>query len=514
MILDDGESVTAGGGPRATLDDIFRQAAVRHPKAMALLDSRDRARVADGAPRRLSYAEADRLASALAARLRGLGLPIDTVVATHLPNTVESIVTMLGILRAGMIVAPLPLLWRKADAISALGRVGAKALITSTRIGAVSHGELAIQMASELFAIRQIFAYGNDVPDGVVPLDDLFTTDKQEPPPPVTRAGNPAAHVAAITFDVTGDGIVPVPRNHAQLIAGGLGPLLEGRIALDATMLSATPISSFGGIALTLLPWLLSGGTLALHHPFDLAAFTAQRRALHCDALVVPGSLVAPLVEIGELDDDDLKTVLSLWRAPERLSETARWRGKATLVDVTTFGEIGLTAARRDAGGRFVPFSIGAIGAPRELRNAVPIVEIGRNADGMLALRGPMAPLDAFPPGITSGREPHFKVSADGFVDTGYACRLDADEKTLTITSPPAGIAGVGGYRFITHALDVLMAELAADASLFALPDAFTGQRLAGTAPDRAMVAAKLAERGTNPLVAGAFLPRGPAIAA
>ena len=139
MILGGNESVTESGGPRATLDDIFRQAAVRHPRAIALLDPRDRMRATDGAPRRLTYAEVDRLATALAARLRGLGLPIDAVVATQLPNTVESVVTMLGILRAGMIVAPLPLLWRKADAVVALGRIGAKALITSTRIGAVSH---------------------------------------------------------------------------------------------------------------------------------------------------------------------------------------------------------------------------------------------------------------------------------------------------------------------------------------------------------------------------------------
>ena len=46
------------------------------------------------------------------AKLRGLGLQTDAVVAMQLPNTVESIVTFLGVLRAGMIAAPLPLLWR------------------------------------------------------------------------------------------------------------------------------------------------------------------------------------------------------------------------------------------------------------------------------------------------------------------------------------------------------------------------------------------------------------------
>ncbi len=47
-----------------------------------------------------------------------------------MPNTVDSVLTLLGVLRAGLIAMPLPLLWRRADAVAALSRVGAKALIT------------------------------------------------------------------------------------------------------------------------------------------------------------------------------------------------------------------------------------------------------------------------------------------------------------------------------------------------------------------------------------------------
>ena len=54
--------------------------------------------------------------SAIAARLRALGLHTDAVVGVQLPNTVESVLTILGVLRAGMIAAPLPLLWRRGAA--------------------------------------------------------------------------------------------------------------------------------------------------------------------------------------------------------------------------------------------------------------------------------------------------------------------------------------------------------------------------------------------------------------
>src|SRR5499426_346109 len=127
-----------------TLDDLFRRAGVRHPHALALADPPNRDAFAGGAPRKLSFAQADHAISACAARLRGLGLQTDSIVAMHLPNMVESIVTFLGVLRAGMIAVPLPLLWRKAEIRSALGRVGAKAIVTCCRIGTDEQAEIAM----------------------------------------------------------------------------------------------------------------------------------------------------------------------------------------------------------------------------------------------------------------------------------------------------------------------------------------------------------------------------------
>ncbi len=144
----------------------------------------------------LTYAEADRVVSAIAGRLRRMGLPTDAVVGIQLPNIVENILTMLGVLRAGLIAAPLPLLWRRADAVTALARVGAKALITCGRVGNFDHGQLATRVAAEVFSIRYVCGFGEDLPDGVVPFDDLFTAAKLDPVPPLERDGNAAAHLA------------------------------------------------------------------------------------------------------------------------------------------------------------------------------------------------------------------------------------------------------------------------------------------------------------------------------
>src|SRR5258708_5335294 len=182
---------------KATLGDLFRGALARRPHAIALADPADRADFTDGMPRRLTYAQADRAIAALAARLRGFGLPTDSVVAIQLPNTVESVIALLAVMRAGLIAAPLPQLWRHADAAAALSRVAARALIGCQRIGDTVHGDLAMHIAMETFTIRFLCGFGDNLPDGVVPIDDIFASGTE--PPPIERYGEAADHVALVT---------------------------------------------------------------------------------------------------------------------------------------------------------------------------------------------------------------------------------------------------------------------------------------------------------------------------
>ncbi len=90
--------ILGAGGHGPTLDDLFRRAGVRHPQANALADPPDRARIDGSSPRALTFTQADRATSAFAARLRGLGLQADAIVGLQLPNTVESVIALLGVL--------------------------------------------------------------------------------------------------------------------------------------------------------------------------------------------------------------------------------------------------------------------------------------------------------------------------------------------------------------------------------------------------------------------------------
>jgi hypothetical protein len=514
MIL--GDSATAAatqqGQRRLAIDEIFRRSASKHPEKLALVDPPNRNAFTDGEPRRLTYGEADRMVAAIAGRLRSMGLSSDTVVGIQLPNVVENILTVLGVLRAGMIAAPLPLLWRRADAIAALGRVGARALITCGRVGRFNYCQSAMRIASEIFSIRYVCGFGQRLPDGVVPFDDLFAAERLDPIPPLDpeRQTSAAAHIGLITFDSGAAGIVAVARSHLETIAGGLAVTLESRLAQGASLVSTLAPSSFAGTSLTLMPWLLTGGTLCLHHPFDPRVLAQQRREQACAAAVLPGAVALRLGQAGAFAAEDGGTVIGAWSAPAHLATSPAWREpKAALVDVAIFGETGLVAARRGAGGRPAPMPSGPIAVPRDSPGGIVVAELIRTPAGTVALRGPMVPRRAFPPGIERSGLPHFAIDALGMVDTGYGCRIDSGAGGLVVTGPPPGLVSVGGYRFALRELREAVGKIDSAATLAALPDPVIGQRLIGNAEKRDVVRAALNAVGVNPLVAAAFRDRG-----
>lgn len=507
------QMATAGSAGRATLDDMFRRAVSRRPDAVALIDPPDREAAVGGSPRCLTYAEADRMISAIAGRLRRMGLQTDQVVGFQMGNTVESILTLLGILRAGLIAAPLPMLWRKADAVAALSLVGARALIAGGRVGDVDLPELAMHIAAEVFPIRYVCGFGRNPPDGVVAFDDLYSSDKHDPVHAIERTVNPAAHVAVVTWDVGPDGIIPVARTHFELLAASLAVVLESRIEQGAKVLSSLATASFAGLATTVVPWLLVGGTLSLHHAFDATAFAAQCDGGQQGHVIVPGPLAARLAEASILTKrNGLKSAIAVWRAPERLAAAPLWREQAVgLADAHIFGEAGLVIARRGANGKPASIGFGSVTAPRGAPGAVLVAELSRTDAGTVAIRGPMVPRFAYPPGAERGEAPFFKVGDDGYVDTGYTCRVELDTRAMVVTGPPPGIVSVGGYRFALRDLQDLTARIEPGSTLAALPDTLTGHRLAGGAGSRETMQEALAERGLNPLVVGAFRDRRPA---
>ncbi|MDB5653653.1 MAG: acid-CoA ligase [Tardiphaga sp.] len=497
--------VTSAPNASPTLDGLFQRVLGRQPEALALVDPADKMRVTATAPKRLSFAQAERAIAALTAHFIEYGLPTNSVIAVQMPNTVEFVLTLLAAHRAGLIVALLPQLWRQADLTIALNRSGARAIVTCSRIDGVSHADLAMNAAAEAFSIRYVGGFGNDLPEGMVSLDDVMTAGFAEP---VAVAAD-ARRAAIVTFDVTADGFRAVPRSHLHLISGGLSVFLESGLPQGATLLSATLPSSFASLASSLVPWLLSGGVLALHHPFDADVLEREINASACDVLVAPAPLAQRLAECGLLDRTlTLRHVLGLWRAPEQVATSARWNHpQADFTDLYLFGEAGLFGARRAADGLPATIMPGSHGAPRAVATSSIAGEILITPKGTLGLRGPMIPAVAYAETAEAGNSLVAGKAID-YVDTGFAARLDRSTGAICITAPPTGIMAVGGYRFLSQDLSEWAKRLGQNAMLTALPDRLSGYRLAGRASDNARARDAFTELGLNPLMVEAFRDR------
>jgi AMP-binding enzyme len=487
-----------------TLDILFQRILARRPGALALLDPLNKQRITGQMPKRLTYRDADRAISALAAHFVESGLPANSIIAVQLPNTIEFALTVLAAHRAGLVVALLPLLWRQTDLVAALNRTAARAIVTASKLDGIDYAELAMNAAAEAFSIRHVCGFGEDLPDGMASLERALAN-----PSTARRAVVQDGRKAAmVSFDVTAEGFRPVPRAHLGLIAGGLALSLESDVPPGATMMSAFAPSSFAGLASSLVVWLLSGGTLALHHPFDSDVLEQQISEQACDTLIAPAQLA---LRMGELDLaarlPSLRHVIGLWRAPEQVASSPAWvAGNASLTDVYLFGEAGLFGARRVGDGAPTPIMPGPHGAPRELQGSSIAGEILITPRGTLGLRGPMVAVAAYAPASPPGDA--LTQTPRDYVDTDYAARLDRSSGAICITAPPSGVVAVGGHRFLSQDLAEWARRLGQGALLTALPDRLSGHRLAGRASDNARAREALAELGLNPLMVEAFRDR------
>lgn len=477
----------AGG---VSLDALFRANAVGRPELIALADPPNREGFTDGPPRRLTFDQTNLAVERLAQKMQAIGLPTGSVVAVQLPNIVESIVALLAIMRAGLIAAPVPMAWRRSDLVAALGHVEPKALITLARLDEERPAKTACEVAAELFSLSFPCAFGEEVPDGVIPLE----LDISEPAPgesPLAPSLAPG-EFTIVTFDATSGGFFPVGRGDPQWLAIGLSALLEARIDSGDAIISTLPPNSLAGIGGAVVPWLLSGGTLELVHgpavPPIPAGEKGRRRHLLGPASAIP-ELVAKL-------QGSVASCIAVDRQPGGRNYNYSSVPTERMVDFTIFGETGAVALRRRDPEEPRSIPLGAISAPSEPRGG-PIVLETEVADGELLLRGAMIPRSPFPAGPTANA---LKFRDDGFAHTGFRCRRN-DDGGFVVVSGPDGVVTVGGLRFGLDDLRSRFSSAVANVRVASVKDPLLGERLHIETDNPPAAAAALRAAGHSPLV-------------
>lgn len=269
---------------------LFAAQAQAHPERLAVSDPPNRAELMHGDAKALSYAVLHAQAQTLARQWSALGIGRGDVVVVQLPNCVESVVALLAAARLGVIFSPVPVPYREHELRHVISTARPRALLTAAHIDGHAHAAMAQALATP-HAGLQVLAWGQALQAGVVSLDEWPDPggDLADPPDP----GTPLTLCWTSGTEGLSKGVV---RNHTQWLCLTQAVLDAASLTDGAVLLNPFPMANMAAYVGFVLPWLYTGGTLLLHHPFALPVFVAQLSSRAIDFTAAPPALLSLLL--------------------------------------------------------------------------------------------------------------------------------------------------------------------------------------------------------------------------
>ncbi|MDH3581749.1 MAG: acyl--CoA ligase, partial [Hyphomicrobiales bacterium] len=287
-------------------DSLLRQAATSSPEVIAFADPPNRADFGIGPAQRVTFAEADALATRVAAGFADHGLEAGDTIAFQLPNTWESALIMIAAWRARLIAVPMPMMWRLNELHHAVAQIDPKAIITVGRFAGHDHAATMREAAAQHISVRYIFGLGAELCDGITPINDWLESDPRgEADVQTVRAGS-ANDVALMTWAASTSGVHPVPRTHAELLAVGRVAVAALQLTNADVLLNAYPLTGIAAVAGQLIAAMLTSAPLNFHLPFDYDTFVTQLREERVSYTAVPAPVIAALAERGDMAEPGL----------------------------------------------------------------------------------------------------------------------------------------------------------------------------------------------------------------
>lgn len=488
------EFIAKGWWGSQTLVDLYNSNAETSPDRTAVVDPENRPTIDGQEPRRFTYRELDFEVSRAEERFASLGLSPGDIVAFQLPNIVEQVALYLAAMRQGLIISPFPIQWRDHELKDVLNFVGAKVVVTSEAIRDFAHAELLVALKSKIPALETVVVIGARAPAGAV----LFTDIDEKPAQPFTPHIDDAVTICWTSgTEARSKG---VPRHHNHWLSAGIASVDAARLENGCVILNPFPFINMAAIGGTFVPWLLTGGTLVQHHPFDLPTFLQQIAQERVNYTVAPPALLTMLLkQDGLLDKVDLSSLKSMGSgsAPLPPFMVKEWQEKYGLPVINIFGSNEGTCLFSgvddvpdpEERARYFPrFGVKGLEWPARIADRIEtkLVDLSTGdaitkpgEPGELLLKGATV-FDGY---FRIGEEgaPTSPFDADGFFHTGDVFQIaGTDNRFYQFVERAKDIIIRGGMNISPSELDVLLTAhpSVAEAAVVGLPDAIMGERV------------------------------------
>ncbi|MFF4739562.1 beta-ketoacyl synthase N-terminal-like domain-containing protein [Streptomyces sp. NPDC001262] len=474
------DTTTDGPGP-TTLPQVFAAAADAHGDAPAV--------VGCGEPRSWSQWHAE--SRALAAGLQSFGIGVGDVVAVHLPNCREFVVTHTAAAEAGAVLLPLHPAYGERDLLTLMRRAGARVLVLPADHRQVDGVALGRRLLDRVDALELVLLVGETRPVApaeagragrdarIVPYDALVAAHRLASPRRVELTAE-MPFVLVPSSGTTSDRPKLCLHSHGTLLSNAATVALDGGVSGGDTIVSASPFTHLFGLLSVHLA-LLTGCRQGLLPQWDAEAFRALAHRAEANVLfAVPAQLrdlAAALrgdrAVAGRLRLREVRTGGAAVPGP-LVADMRRLTG-ATVIVQWGMSELGAGTVTRPADPPET--AVGSIGRPLSGCDARVVDDTGalchEGVTGELQYRGPHMFL-----GYLGDRERTREAfTADGWLRTGDLARRNADG-TLTHRGRDAEVINVGGVKVSASDIETLLGDLPQFAGLAvtARPDARLGQ--------------------------------------
>ncbi|MBF6327743.1 class I adenylate-forming enzyme family protein [Nocardia transvalensis] len=477
-----------------TLPQLLRQRAAATPHAPAITDPANLADLTGAAPRTATWREFHDYTADLAAVLLAHGIRQGDPVAVLLPNSIALVATYCALWRLGAVATPMPASYRRHELSGIVAATDAVAIVTT---GMLAERRPAIEALEVADGRRTVFAFGPEIPEGAVTIDDFGAADRNRVADYESRLTVTVNDRVTVCW-TSGTEAAPkgVPRCHGDWLAIGRGAQDGLHITSDSVLLNPFPLVNMAGFAASLLPWLLIGGHLVQHQPLDLPVFFAQIARHRVTHTSMPPALLTML-----LDNETLRAradLSSLRRvgsggAPLPPTVVRRWQEELGIEVVNFFGSnegvclLGSPADIPDPtlraqhlpryGAPGVRWSTG-LADSTEVKLVDPATGsqvTDQGGRGELRLRGP-AVFGGYLPG-TAASDP---FDEDGFLCSGDVFELcGPDGRYLRFVDRVKEIILRGGMNIAPAEIEALLIDhpAVADIAIVGYPDPVLGER-------------------------------------
>lgn len=475
----------AGVWGDVTLLDRFDDVAAGQPDRTAVVDPPNRPELVGGAPERLTYAEFHSRVDAIAADLRDRGVGKDDVVVVQLPNTWELAALYLAVARAGAVISPLPVQWRRREIEHVVEITGAEVIVAVEEFNGFDHAGMAERVVEDLPTLRT-----------VVTLDDVRGASEREVDQAVFGNVDVGANEVFNLQWTSGTTADPkaCPMSHNNWAANFVPPLTD--MSEGGRLLCLAPLVNMTALGVLYVPWLLTRGTLVLHHPIDAELLVEQLMGEDITFTIMVPTLLNRLLKHPKVDAFDfsgIETIATGSAAPAAWT-LAEFKDRWDIEIINIWGQNEGTGIV--SGPRTTPLSRRATDFPQfrtdvdwgiddprvttidtkivDPETGEEVTEIGER--GELAYRGPFTMGGYF-------NQPELTEKAfddDGFFYTGDLFEVEPDD-FISFFDRKKDVVIRGGYTISAKEVEnvALQHEHVADAAVVAMPDPELGERVA-----------------------------------